>query len=69
MLTEVLLDVTNEEIDSVASEALEEEKKLRFVFKEPKFKPKRIKPAPGVLGESDMWCSFKELSHLPPAVS
>lgn len=51
MMTEILLDVTNEEIASVAQETYDEEKnKFRFVFKEPKFKPKRAKPAAGILG-------------------
>lgn len=50
MLTEILLEVTNEEIESVAYETYEEEKnKVKFVFKEPKIKPKRAKP--NVLGK------------------
>lgn len=51
MLTEILLNVTTEEIQFVAEEAYEEEKnKVKFAFKEPKFKPKRPKPAPSILG-------------------
>lgn len=52
MLTEILLDVTNEEIVSVAREVHEEEtNKFRFEFKVPKIKPKRAKPE-NVLGKS-----------------
>lgn len=51
LMTEILLDVTNEEIDSVVNEVYEEEKKVRFAFKEPKFKPKRASK-PNVLGMS-----------------
>lgn len=51
MLTEILLDVTNEEIVSLVEDVYEEESnKFRFEFKTPKFKPKRAKPA-NVLGE------------------
>ena len=52
-MTEILLDVTSEEVDSVAREAYEEEQnKIRFIFKEPKFKPKRPKPN-NILGTSE----------------
>lgn len=55
MLTEILLDVTSEEIQSVAAEAYDEEQsKVKFVFKEPKFKPKRAKTAPNVLGTTNI---------------
>lgn len=52
MLTEILLDVTNEEIVSVVQDIHEEETtKFRFEFKVPKVKPKRTKPD-NVLGKS-----------------
>ena len=53
MLTEILLEVTNEEIQAVVEEATYEEQrdKVKFVFKEPKFKPKRaVKAPPNVIG-------------------
>lgn len=50
MLTEILLDVTNEEIVSLVRDVHEEEtNKIRFEFKTPKPKSKRMKPA-NVLG-------------------
>ena len=53
MLTEILLDVTNEEVVSVVTETHNEEaNKLRFEFKTPKFKPKRMKTA-NVLSKSN----------------
>ncbi len=66
MLTEILLNVTNEEIQAVAEEAYEEEKnKIKFVFKEPKFKPKRAKPPANVLGTSFRYCRLSKSSLLP----
>lgn len=51
MLTEILLDVTNEEIVSVVQDVFEDENnKFRFEFKTPSFKPKRSKPN-NVLGK------------------
>lgn len=52
MLTEILLEVTNEEIVSLVQDVYEEENnKLRFEFKTPQFKPERAKPD-NVLGKS-----------------
>lgn len=57
MLTEILLNVTTEEIQCVAGETYEEEKnKIKFAFKEPKFKPKRPKPASNILGMKFQSC-------------
>lgn len=61
MLTEILLDVTNEEISSIAYETYEEENKVRFVFKEPKFKPKR--PKPSILGKCAYHNNFIGMIH------